>query len=235
LGNDCCEHVQTEIELKALDKDPIYDTGYHAQRHAHLIAEEEYFWARAEASARLYFSYGERSKRIFEYGCGIGQGIASLPNASGWDVSTEAREHCRRRNLTVYDNIDMVPRKAWDIVFCRHVLEHLENPLEHLKLMRELIVESGELFLVLPRERHYDSSFAPDLNQHLFCWNFRAINNLLQRAGLRPTMNRCAYVLGYRVLLPVRRTLGASAYYYATLITGYLKRNGELIVRARVN
>jgi predicted SAM-dependent methyltransferase len=128
----------------------------------------------------------------------------------------------------------MVPRKAWDIVLCRHVLEHLESPLEHLKLMRELIAEDGELFLVLPREGHYDSSFTPDLNQHLYCWNFRTINNLLQRAGLRPYINRYAYVLGYRALLPVRRVLGTSAYFYATRIVGRLKRNGELIVRAKV-
>ena len=128
-------------------KDPVYDIGYHSQRHAHLIGEDEYFWARAEASARLYFSPEERSKRIFEYGCGIGQGIASLPHASGWDVSSEAREICLRRNIAVYDDINMVPRKAWDIVLCRHVLEHLESPLEHLKLMGELIAEDGELLI----------------------------------------------------------------------------------------
>ncbi len=198
------------------------------------MSEDEYFWARAEASARLYFSSEERSKRIFEYGCGIGQGIAALPHASGWDVSSEAREFCLRRNLKVYENIDMVPKKAWDIVLCRHVLEHLENPLQHLQLMRELIAEHGELLIVLPRERHNIASFAPDLNQHLYCWNFRAINNLLQRAGFQPHLNRYAYVLGYRVLLPVRRILGPDAYFYATMIVGYLKRNGELIVRARV-
>ena len=216
------------------EEDPIYDRGYHSQRHAHLIGEDEYFWARAEASARLYFSPEERSKRIFEYGCGIGQGIAALPHASGWDVSSEAREICLRRNLRVYDDIDTVPRKAWDIVLCRHVLEHLENPLQHLKLMRELIAEQGELLIVLPREKHYLASFTPDLNQHLYCWNFRAINNLLERAGFQPHANRYAYVLGYRVLLPVRRILGADAYFYATLIVGYLKLNSELIVRAGV-
>jgi len=217
-----------------LERDTVYDKGYHSQRHAHLIGEDDYFWARAEASARLYFSPEERSKRIFEYGCGIGQGIAALPNASGWDVSSEALEICLRRNLKVYKDIDSVPRKAWDIVLCRHVLEHLENPLEHLKLMRELIVEYGEILIVLPREKHYLASFTPDLNQHLYCWNFRAINNLLNRAGFEPHTNRYAYVLGYRALLPLRRILGPDAYFYATLIVGYLKRNGELIVRARV-
>jgi SAM-dependent methyltransferase len=217
-----------------LEKDPIYDRGYHSQRHAHLIGDDEYFWARAEASARLYFSPEERSKRIFEYGCGIGQGIAALPHASGWDVSSEAREICLRRGLRVYDDIDTVPRKAWDIVLCRHVLEHLESPLEHLKLMRELIAEHGELLIVLPREKHESTLLTPDLNQHLYCWNFRAINNLLERAGFQPHKNRYAYVLGYRVLLPLRRILGADAYFYSTLIVGHLKLNGELIVRARV-
>ena len=216
------------------DKDPVYDRQYHSQRHAHLIYDDEYFWARAKASADLYFSSQEQAKRIFEYGCGIGQGIASLPHAAGWDVSAEAREICRRRNLQVYEDLDDVPRKAWDIVLCRHVLEHLENPLEHLRLMRELIVDHGELFLVLPRERHEESTFIPDLNQHLFCWNFRAINNLLARAGFVPYMNCYEYVLGYRILLPVKRMLGLGAYFYATRLVGHLKRNGELIVRARL-
>ena len=34
--------------------------------------------------------------------------------------------------------------------------------------MKELASEEGELLLVLPREKHYNSPFAPDLNQHLF-------------------------------------------------------------------
>ena len=216
------------------DKDPIYDRRYHSQRHAQLISDDEYFWARSKASADLYFSRQEQAKRIFEYGCGIGQSIASLPHAAGWDVSTEAREICRRRNLNVYNDMDSVPQKAWDIVLCRHVLEHLESPLEHLRLMRELIADHGELFLILPRERHEESTFIPDLNQHLFCWNFRAINNLLLRAGLFPCMNRYEYVLGSRVLLQVRRTLGSTAYFHATRLAGYLKRNGELVVHARL-
>ncbi len=217
------------------EKDRIYDRGYHSERHVHLIHDHEYFWARAKASADLYFSKQEQLKRIFEYGCGIGQGIAALSNAAGWDVSSEAREVCHSRNLRVYDILEAVPRKAWDIVFCRHVLEHLENPLEHLTAMKELIANGGELFLVLPREGHGTAPFLPDLNQHLFCWNFRTINNLLARAGFAPYVNQYEYVLGYRVLLPVRQWLGPGAYFWATRFIGFLKRNGELIVRARVS
>ena len=216
----------------AVGKDPVYDRGYHAERHANLIADDEYFWARAKASAELYLTHSEQQKRVFEYGCGIGQGIAALPNAAGWDISAEARENCRRRKLQVFDSLELVPKRSWDIVLCRHVLEHLENPLEHLKIMRELAAESGMLLLVLPREKHYESPFEPDLNQHLYCWNFRTINNLLARSGWKPYANRCEYVLGYRALLPVKRIVGHAAYFQATRLIGRLKQNGELIVHA---
>ena len=216
-----------------LETNPVYDRGYHSKRHINLIADDEYFWARAEASARLYFTPEEQAKRVFEYGCGIGQGIASLPDAAGWNVSSEAREICLRRKLKIYDDVESVPRNAWDFVFCRHVLEHLDNPLEHLRRMRELLAKYGELVVVLPRERHGHLSFESDLNQHLYCWNFRTINNLLVRAGFHPFVNRTAYVLGYRALLPVRRVLGRNIYYYATIAVGFVKRNGEIVVRAK--
>ena len=212
----------------------IYDKGYHTARHKHLLYDDTYFWARAEASARLYFSDDEQRKRIFEYGCGIGQGIARLPNAKGWDISSEAREACRERKIIVYECMEDVPKKSWDIIFCRHTLEHLEEPLEHLKSMKDLIAEAGEIYLVLPKEVHNFCLMEPDLNQHLYCWNFRNINNLLYRAGYQPYHNSYKYVLGYRALLPLRRIFGMGAYYYATKLVGRIMNNGELIVRARL-
>lgn len=214
----------------------VYNQGYHAKRHKYLIEDEEYFWARAEASTRLYFTPEERQKRIFEYGCGIGQGIAMLPHAAGWDISAEALSACRKRGLKVYDRFESVPRKSWDIVFCRHVLEHVESPLLVLRALRELLVDDGgELYLILPKEKHYKSPLGPDLDQHLYCWNFRAINNLLNRAGFIPYRNYVKYVLGYRFFLPIRRALGANAYYLIVRLAGWLKRNGELVIRARLS
>lgn len=214
--------------------DKYYDRGYHTERHKYLLTDDEYFWARAEASARLYFTPAEQELRIFEYGCGIGQGIAKLRNAMGWDVSGEARDACRARNVPVLERIGDVPRNSWDIVFCRHALEHMEHPLDVLNTMRDLIAKGGELYLILPKERHYPSPMEPDLNQHLYCWNFRTINNLLSRAGFKPYLNEECYVLGYRALLPLRRIFGKSVYYWGARFVGRVLRNGELIVRARI-
>ena len=171
------------------NSDPYYNSCYHSVRFPELISDDDYFWARAELQARFYFTPEEQRLRVFEYGCGIGQGIAALPNATGWDISTKALDECRRRGLRVVEDREVVPRGEWDIVFCRHVLEHLEEPLNHLRFMRDLIARDGEVYLVLPKEKHHHCSFTPDLDQHLYCWNFRAINNLLLRAGLVPYRN----------------------------------------------
>lgn len=212
-----------------------YDSEYHVSRYPELIAEDEYFWARAEVQARYYFTAADRQMRIFEYGCGIGQGIAALPNATGWDISSKALEECRRRGLRVVDDLAAVPRGEWDIVLCRHVLEHLEEPLSALKIMRSLVAPGGEVYVILPKEEHAYSRIAPDLDQHLYCWNFRALNNLLFRAGLVPYHNEYRYALGWRALLPIRRYLGKAAYYHATTLGGIFRRNGELIARARLS
>jgi len=211
-----------------------YNKEYHKKRHINLIVNDEYFWARAEASKRLYFQKEEINKRIMEFGCGIGQTIAMIPNARGWDVSSEARAICRKRKIMVYENLEDIPKKEWDIVFCRHVLEHVENPLSALTLIRELIAEGGELYLILPKENHFYCHMDQDLNKHFYCWNFRAINNLLIQAGFLPYANYYKYVLGYRALLPIRRILGKSTYYYFIRFIGWVKRNGELVIRAKL-
>jgi len=210
-----------------------YDAGYHGARHRELITDDSYFAARAEVQARFYFSDSERQKRIFEYGCGIGQGIAALPHAAGWEISAEARAACRRRNLNVYDTLEEVPRHAWDIVFCRHVLEHLERPIDALANMCELLQPAGELFIIVPKEKHRKLKLVPTLDQHLHCWNFCSLNNLLFRAGLIPHSNEYRYALGWHKFLPIHKHFGPGAYYRVTTLGGMLRRNGELVVRAR--
>lgn len=210
-----------------------YDASYHGVYRKVLLHDDEIFWARSEATARAYFTPEDRTLRVFEYGCGLGQAIASLKCAAGWDLSSEARGACRRRGLKVYERLEEVPGCSWDIVFCCHVLEHLEEPLAALRRMRGLLAPGGRLLLVLPKEGHWLEPIRSDWSQHLYCWNFRAINNLLFRAGFRPISNRYHHAAGWHRLVPVKRLLGMDAYVFATRLGAILRRNGELLTWAR--
>ena len=77
-----------------------YDQVYHQAHFPDLIRDDEYFQARAEVAARFYFSPAERDRRILEYGCGIGQNLAGLPHAAGWDIGAESIRLCGSRGLT---------------------------------------------------------------------------------------------------------------------------------------
>jgi SAM-dependent methyltransferase len=211
-----------------------YDVGYHSTIHKHLLEDDNYFRSRAEAAARLYFGRFERPLgNILEYGCGIGQNIACLENAVGFDVSSEALEACRRRGIPTISNPSDIPVNHFHYVLCRHALEHVEQP---LKVIRELLTylrPDGTLILVLPKEKHSVVPLEPDLNQHLYCWNFRTINNLISRGGGIPVENHYQNVLGYRALLPIRKMFGRSAYYHLTRLVGRVYSISELVVHVR--
>ena len=212
--------------------DAHYDADYHRAFHGEMLAAEDHYKARAQLSADLYFTAAERSQRVFEYGCGVGQNIAALPRAGGWDISQAAINECRARGLNVYDDWASVPRASWDVVLCRHVLEHLEDPLAALRRMRELLAPEGKLILVVPKEAHLREPLRPDFTQHLFAWNFLTINNLLFRAGYRPTFNGYNYPIGWLAFMPIRRLMGHAVYSAVSRAGRVLRRNGELVVHA---
>lgn len=218
------------------DLKEFYSKNYHSKRHSELIKDEFYYYSRAKASLRMYFSKilnSSNSPKILEFGVGIGQNIALLKNAYGYDISEEALQECRKRNLKVFDSIEKIPNDEFDIVLSRHSLEHVPNPLESLDQIKNKLKKGGILILILPKEKHRRSSFCPDLNQHLFCWNFRSINNLLNLVGFKPEINGYKYVLGFRKILFVHKIFGFSVYLYLAKLIGILFRNGELIIHAR--
>jgi SAM-dependent methyltransferase len=212
----------------------FYDNNYHKNRHTSLLQDEEYFWARAQASYRLNLKHIPPEAKVLEFGCGIGQNIAFIPNASGFDISQEARKACKQRQIPVFDDLGDIPPAVFDIVLCRHALEHVPLPLETLQKIRKFLKPGGRPILILPKEKHYiPPSFHPDLNQHLYCWNFRAINNLLSLSGYLVESNFYQFVVGYRKLLPIKRLFGFNIYYFVTLLAGKIFRVGELVVHAR--
>lgn len=215
------------------DLKKYYDEGYHHVIHAGMMEDESYYRARSEAFSRLYFTAEERQLRILDYGCGLGQTVAALPNACGYDASREAREVARAHGVKVFDALSDIPASGFDIVICRHALEHVPDPLDVLTALGSYLQPEGKLILILPKEKYYKTPFEPDAHMHIFAWNFRCINNLLSLAGLRATRNDTLYNLGYRALLPLRKVLGFAGYEWATAVVGRLKNNGEFVIHAK--
>ena len=209
-----------------------YESEYHQEVHGYLH-DDYYYGLRARISKRQYFQgMKTRGKKVFEYGIGLGQNIVLLDNRCGYDISKYAREFSTKKGIKVYSDEAKVPKGEFDIVLSSHVLEHLRKPYENLVYLRERLAKDGKLVLVLPKERHGRAGFTPDVHNHLFAWNFRAINNLLYDAGFEAVSNNFIYGRGYHALLPISK-MSFEAYYKATWALGKSIDAGAMRIVAR--
>lgn len=209
-----------------------YESTYHQTRHALLIKSALYYDLKAREAKEVFFKGIDPQAEVFEFGVGLGKNIALLERKAGYDISAFARSFAEARGIRVFDDMADVPDERFDVVLSSHVLEHLNDPFENLKLLRTKLKPGGCLILVLPVERHEHVPFDVDINQHLFSWNFRAINNLLQRAGYQIKENRFCYGAAHYKL----RYLGGLSfrlYRAQTELLGWLFNHRDMMVVAR--
>lgn len=194
------EEVLVPNEHTALD----YESWYHSTRHSNHF-NDTYYNARARIAVSKFFSGVDKNARILDFGCGLGQNIFYMPNAAGYDISKFGIEFCRKKGINATTQLEDIPDESFDVVFSAHVLEHHPHPMTMLEEMYRKLKKGEKLILVIPHERHGKAQFKYDLNQHLYTWNFQAINNLLLTVGFQIQENRYLRGAGYYRLLPLAK------------------------------
>lgn len=182
-----------------------YEKDYHLMKHNYLYNDAEYYLVRAKIALAKYFKETKSKSSILDYGCGLGQNIFLVNNSAGYDISDFALDFCRKKGINVTKNLKNLKNNSFDIVFSCGVLEHLENPLKELMMMKSKLKEKGKLILSIPLEKLKKKTFEPDINQHLFCWNYQTMTNLLSRAGFIPVNYKTIRMTGFKKLLPISR------------------------------
>lgn len=200
--------------------------------HNSLVNNTMYYEARAKIAKRKYFAGIQEDARILEFSCGLGQDTLYFPNSVGFDVSEFCLEFCRKKGKSVINDLSLAEDHSFDLVFSSHTLEHVTNPYEVLKTLRGKINQKGKLMLILPCEHHGKAGFTFDVNQHLFCWNFRTINNLLLTAGYSIVENRYFRGAGYEKFLFTSR-FGIPFYGWITRTVAVLNGIKELCIIAK--
>lgn len=216
--------------------DADYEAGYHKKLHGSLYKYPEYYGLRARLSHLNYFR-GIRDlkrKKILEFGCGLGQNIYGLSklgvDVSGYDISKFSLDFCKKKGIKTIS--DMKKAKKFDVIFSRHVLEHVRDPFETLEMLKRHLNKNGLLILILPCERHRRCELKPDVHRHLFSWNFRTINNLLDAAGYKVIENKMlSFAMGYRKLSFLSK-ISMGIYDFLTKIVGRSRGARELKIVA---
>lgn len=132
--------------------------------------------------------------KVLDFGCGAGEFIAELQKrgCETWGVDSDsvdidiAKRYYGLKNVYAMSFNDFLMKDdlpSFDIITFFEVIEHLDNPLEFIRKVRNFLKPGGSIFMSTPsRERmladFYQWDFPP---YHLSRWNKMAICKLFRR------------------------------------------------------
>jgi 2-polyprenyl-3-methyl-5-hydroxy-6-metoxy-1,4-benzoquinol methylase len=165
---------------------------------------------------------------ILDYGCGTGEFLHHLKShgwiATGVEPSKSARQKATSLLKTsVFESIDKIKGKQFDIITLWHVLEHIHDLNEKLLSIKSLLKQDGIIFIAVPNHeapdaKKYGAYWAGyDVPRHLWHFSKDSMKKLFDKTGLE--------LIGVH---PMK----LDAYYVSLLSEGYKHPNQSKIVNA---
>lgn len=186
-----------------------YVEGYSS--HPSLVRDEKHFlrrldrrygpWKRLRAVEK-YKSGG----RLLDVGCGTGTFLEEAIRSGHWDVagidSSDRAARIAREQLgvdvrTARFEGDLFPRNSFDVVAMWNVLEHLDKPVDSLRLASSLLKSDGLLVLSIPNLESLDARIFGrywlgwELPRHLFLFPRPLLHKILDETGFQVLGERC--------------------------------------------
>jgi 2-polyprenyl-3-methyl-5-hydroxy-6-metoxy-1,4-benzoquinol methylase len=135
------------------------------------------------------------NKRILDFGCGAGgflnkaKDLAS--SVEGVELESRVKDYWQEK-IAIHPKLEMAGMD-YDLITAFHVLEHLPNPIEILKILGNKLSEMGRIIIEVPNSEDalltlYESEDFQNFtywSQHLFLFNAETLSHIARKAGLR--------------------------------------------------
>ncbi|MGY8943720.1 MAG: class I SAM-dependent methyltransferase, partial [Flavobacteriales bacterium] len=142
----------------------------------------------------LLNSFKSSSKSVLDFGAGTGDFLKICKN-NNWQVlgiepSAEARENAVKKGIYLKENLLDVTNQKFDVITLWHVLEHVENLKNTIKVLKSLLQPEGRIVVAVPNYKSYDAEFykehwaAYDVPRHLWHFSQKAIRKLFLEAEM---------------------------------------------------
>lgn len=195
--NDCAMIWNRAFEPEKMVYAPGYENALHFSPKFQKYAED--------LAADLVGRHGLSGKDVVEIGCGDGHMLDLMSQngaatAVGFDPSMEGKE----TPFTARDGVEITPEyfqsdqldRPFDIVMCRHVLEHLYTPMPLLADVRRAAASRGapvyfetpNAWWMLDAVSMWDVIY-----EHVGYWTGPSMEAAFRRAGFAPSRVETAY------------------------------------------
>ena len=144
---------------------------------------------------RLMAKFQSDRGRLLDVGCSIGT-LMSVAREMDWEVeglepNPKAANLARRQGFPIHEGffteeqIRKLPG-GYQCVVMNDVIEHISDPVEAMRLARELLGPDGFLLLSTPNlESFWCKKFQLKPVEHLFLFSSKNLTRLLERLGLK--------------------------------------------------
>lgn len=172
-----------------------------------LWAEEKLGKQRfAKRLAPGHFTF-ERGRRFLDYGCGGGQMVTLATRLGLQAIGVEPDEQARRaaqadgcRVFAGLADLDQLPAAdqsgpigptCFDRILLKHVLEHLVDPLDTLRLLKQRLARNGRMLIAVPNADALQAQvfgehwIGYDMPRHLWHFSIGTLRRLVELVGLR--------------------------------------------------
>lgn len=135
-------------------------------------------------------SYIKKTDTVLDFGCGGGYILSGIQckKKYGVEINHTAAQVAKEKNITIYTCVTDIPKNLkFDVIISHHALEHLENPVTHLKSLFKHLKKNGLAIHVVPvNDWRVDKKYNPkDINKHLYTWTPLLIGNLFVHCGYK--------------------------------------------------
>jgi len=197
-SNYDAHHITEETEITDSAKK---ESGYHHWRRFIIRWIRNHLVNRLKGIRIKRFIYKKlnSSSKVLDVGCGVGQFLYHLKSEKGAQVfGIEISENAYKIGRDIY-KLDIFhgeladapfKSKAFDLITAWWSLEHMLNPENNIKKMRDMLKDEGHLIIGVPNSKSInafvfkDRWYHLDCPRHLHLWNISAMNELLRRCGL---------------------------------------------------
>lgn len=132
-------------------------------------------------------------KSVLDIGCSTGEYLERFSkNSVGLDYSEPNLKICREKGLTVqkvdFNSTIPLAENSFEIVFCSHVLEHVDSPLHLLQKMHRVLIPKGKAIIAIPVEMSLARVLLRDPyftghRTHLYSFSLDGLTRLFESAG----------------------------------------------------
>ncbi|GAA4234032.1 class I SAM-dependent methyltransferase [Postechiella marina] len=137
-------------------------------------------------------------KNLLDVGCGTGDFLQTAQdnnwNVTGIEPNEQARAIANKKTKNVVFNTEQLLKfkeNSFDVITLWHVLEHIPDIENQIKILKKLLKSNGTLIIAVPNYKSYDAKYyknfwaALDVPRHLWHFSRTSISNLVGKQSMK--------------------------------------------------